>query len=190
MGATLLEVDLLCGHCGEMMEESIPDRVYTNDLAGTVVLGERIQLIGTLSREYPHTGKQSTRVYDHGIHFEVNNILRPRNPEQLLPENIAWILNENMSGWNTTQAIIDMLDGIVPSHVYRKLKLALLISAISIEDGSEFKEIGSNFTASSTGMAPPLQEQQVRPAIHVLVVLNSYDTVVPNLVHCLASGKR
>lgn len=26
--ATLLDVDLLCGHCGEKMPESIQDRVY------------------------------------------------------------------------------------------------------------------------------------------------------------------
>ncbi|KAF9396188.1 Minichromosome maintenance domain-containing protein 2 [Podila verticillata] len=162
--ATLLDVDLLCGHCGENMPESIQDRVCMNqqrvvldcvnepsfegifhnqitvvlkdDLSGTTVLGEKIQLLGNLRRVFPENSRGNTdnREYRHGILFEVNNILRSRPPDYQMPECISTVLERNMSGWSTTQAIVDM---IVPSHVYRKLKLALLLSRTSdLRDGT------------------------------------------------------
>ncbi|KAG0333885.1 hypothetical protein BG000_008802 [Podila horticola] len=194
--ATLLDVDLLCGHCGEKMPESIQDRVYMNhqrvvfdcdnelpfegvfhnqitvvlkdDLAGTVVLGEKIQLIGNLTRVFPEKSKGNaiSQVYKHGILLEVNNVLRPRRPEYQMPECIGSVLE----------------NGVVPSHVYRKLKLALLLSAVSLEVGGEHQD--------QKPKPPTVSKDEVRPAIHVMVLMNGYDTVVPHLVHTLACGKR
>ncbi|KAF9309826.1 hypothetical protein BG003_009234 [Podila horticola] len=194
--ATLLDVDLLCGHCGEKMPESIQDRVYMNhqrvvfdcdnelpfegvfhnqitvvlkdDLAGTVVLGEKIQLIGNLTRVFPEKSKGNaiSQVYKHGILLEVNNVLRPRPPEYQMPECIGSVLE----------------NGVVPSHVYRKLKLALLLSAVSLEVGGEHQD--------QKPQPPTVSKDEVRPAIHVMVLMNGYDTVVPHLVHTLACGKR
>ncbi|KAG0040134.1 Minichromosome maintenance domain-containing protein 2 [Podila clonocystis] len=223
--ATLLVVDLLCGHCGENMPESIPDRVYMSkakmypgytswscfrltqlddvlhiirqdqqrvvldcineqsfegvfhnqitvvlkdDLAGTVVLGEKIQLLGNLTRMFPEKPKGNTasRVYKHGILFEVNNVLRLRPSDQQIPQCIRSVLE----------------NGAVPSDVYRKLKLALLLSAVSIEDGSEYQD--------QKPQPPATSKDEVRPAIHVMVIMNGYDTVIPHLVHSLAAGKR
>ncbi|KAF9299297.1 Minichromosome maintenance domain-containing protein 2 [Mortierella antarctica] len=194
--ATLLDVDLLCGHCGENMPESIQDRVYMNqqrlaldcvnessfegvfhnqitvvlkdDLVGTVVLGEEIQLLGNLTRVFPEKSKgyAASRAYKSGILFEVNNIIRPHPPEHQMPECISSVLE----------------NGVVPSHVYRKLKLALLLSAVSLEDGSEYQD--------QKTQPPTVPKDKVRPAIHVMVLMNGYDTIVPHLVHNLAAGKR
>ncbi|KAF9332084.1 Minichromosome maintenance domain-containing protein 2 [Podila minutissima] len=194
--ATLLDVDLLCGHCGENMPESLQDRVYMNqqrlaldcvnessfegvfhnqitvvlkdDLAGTVVLGEEIQLLGNLTRVFPENskGNAASRAYKTGILFEVNNVIRPHPPEHQMPECISSILE----------------NGVVPSHVYRKLKLALLLSAVSLEDGSEYQD--------QKTQPPIVPKDEVRPAIHVMVLMNGYDTIVPHLVHNLAAGKR
>ncbi|KAG0354634.1 hypothetical protein BG005_006324 [Podila minutissima] len=193
--ATLLDVDLLCGHCGENMPESIQDRVYMNqqrlaldcvnessfegvfhnqitvvlkdDLAGTVVLGEEIQLLGNLTRVFPEKskGNAASRAYMSGILFEVNNVIRPHPPEHQMPECISSVLE----------------NGVVPSHVYRKLKLALLLSAVSLEDGSEYQD--------QKTQPPTVPKDKVRPAIHVMVLMNGYDTIVPHLVHNLAAGK-
>jgi hypothetical protein len=68
--------------------------VVVDDLAGTVVLGEKIQLLGNLTRVFPEKskGNAASQVYKHGILFEVNNVLRPRPPEYQMPECIGSVL--------------------------------------------------------------------------------------------------
>lgn len=68
--------------------------VAVDDLAGTVVLGEKIQLIGNLTRVFPEKSKGNaiSQVYKHGILLEVNNVLRPRPPEYQMPECIGSVL--------------------------------------------------------------------------------------------------
>jgi hypothetical protein len=80
----------------------------TDDLAGSVKLGERIQLIGRVYRSFP---EKNQGTYLHGIQMDVNNVLhlpRRREPE-MLSETIAEIFTSNMSPWNTSQAIVDLL---------------------------------------------------------------------------------
>ncbi|KAF9113604.1 Minichromosome maintenance domain-containing protein 2 [Mortierella sp. AM989] len=88
------------------------------------------------------------------------------------------ILKDNMSAWNTSQAIIDRIDHLVPGDVYRKLKLALLLSAVSIV-GQEVED--RNISPTKNGL---------RQSIHVLVIKNNHDTVVPALMANLASCRR
>lgn len=65
-----------------------------DDLAGMVVLGEKIQLLGNLRRVFPDKpkGNATNREYRHGILFEVNNILRSRPPDYQMPECIGAVL--------------------------------------------------------------------------------------------------
>ncbi|KAI8362221.1 hypothetical protein B0O80DRAFT_524586, partial [Mortierella sp. GBAus27b] len=176
--ATLLLIDLLCNHCNEEMPESVPDRVYSNsharlyasfsggwmlresddnDLVNTVALGENIQLIGRLSRGFP---KETRYHYSHGIQFEANNVLHePDRRQETIPDAIAKVI----------------YNGVVPKHVYRKLKLALLLSAVSISDD------GDNKATRNTC---------IRPSVHVLVIKNSFDTVVPALMASMATLRR
>ncbi|KAK3822570.1 MAG: hypothetical protein J3R72DRAFT_497163 [Linnemannia gamsii] len=195
--ATLLNIDLQCCHCNSEMPESVLDRVYMkqqkisveclntqkaqgcfvnlmefllqDDLADTASLGDHIQLIGRLHRSFPGENQDK---YQHGVVMNVNNVFllpRHRDPETL-PRTIEAIITSDMSPWNTSQAIVDLLDGIVPSSIYRKLKLALLLS--------ESKN--------------PVMEKDASPirrSIHVLVVMNGRDTVVPTLMAGIASLK-
>ncbi|KAF9291566.1 Minichromosome maintenance domain-containing protein 2 [Mortierella alpina] len=149
--ATLLPIDLICSHCNMEMPESVIDRVYTeqqkivldclnaaraegcfvNQIEATLK-GESIQLLGRLSRSMV---QKAEGTYLHGIRVEVNNVLKVSSPEDIgVPKPIESILRSNMSPWNTSQAIVDLLDYITPGNAYRKLKLALLLSAVSIED--------------------------------------------------------
>lgn len=55
-------------------------------------------------------------------------------------------------------------------------------SAVSLEVGGEHQD--------QKPQPPTVSKDEVRPAIHVMVLMNGYDTVVPHLVHTLACGKR
>ncbi|KAG0327513.1 hypothetical protein BGZ99_007471 [Dissophora globulifera] len=180
--AALLNIDLICSHCDLQMSESVLDRVFTkqqtitlecyytplvngcftnqisavlkDDLTNTAVLGENIILLGTLSRGFPD---KHLDYCSHGVQIEVNNIIRESPSDSpALANPILEIIQRNMSAWNTTQAMIDLLDAIAPRDVYRKLKLALLLSAVSIaEDSIE----SGHITA---------ERNQIRPSVHVL----------------------
>ncbi|KAI8600772.1 hypothetical protein EDD21DRAFT_444259 [Dissophora ornata] len=202
--ASLLKIDLICSHCGLEMPESILDRDYMkqqtvvldclnasqaegcflnqvaavlrDDLANTVVLGEEVRLVGKLSRVF---SEKNHEIYFHGVKIEVNNILRDSCREPLrIADPIAAIIHRNMSAWNTGQAIVDLLDGIVPRDIYRKLKLALLLSAVSVAERDV--ECGTRTT----------RKAQIRPSIHVLVLKNNHDTLVPALISSVASCRK
>ncbi|KAK3819891.1 MAG: hypothetical protein J3Q66DRAFT_438993 [Benniella sp.] len=196
--ATLLMIDLLCSHCDEEMPESVLDRVYINctsasqgegcfinqitvtledDLANTVALGEHVRLLGKISRVF---AEEDRLRYNHGIRFEVNNILREPDCRQArVPDAIAALIYRNTSAWNTSQSIIDLLDGIAPKHVvYRRLKLALLLSAVSIPEHDDNEE------------HKVTRKTDIRSSVHVLVVKNSFDTIVPALIASLATSRR
>ncbi|KAI7819227.1 hypothetical protein BC939DRAFT_268038 [Gamsiella multidivaricata] len=202
--ASLLQIDLICSHCNLEMVESVLDRVYMkqqvivldctsatkpegcfinqitavlkDDLANTVALGERIGLLGRLSRVFAGQTQES---YIHGVQIEVNNILRESGRRSLgLPHSIAEVIGKNMSAWNTSQAIIDMLDGVTPRDIYRKLKLALLLSAVSIAERDDDESNNAQ------------QRRQLRPFVHLLVIKNTHDTIVPALITSIASCKK
>ncbi|KAF9191607.1 hypothetical protein BGZ51_006978 [Haplosporangium sp. Z 767] len=127
-----------------------------------------------MSRTFP---RKDHGTYMHGIQFEVNNVLRgPKKSLARVPKAIAKVLDSNLSGWNTSQAIIDLMDSIAPRDVYRKLKLALLLSAVALEE----KDNGVGNTAT---------RPQIRPSVHVLVTKNAHDTVVPTLMANVASTR-
>lgn len=65
-----------------------------DDLSGTAILGEKIQLLGNMRRVFPEKsrGKAANLEYRHGIFFEVNNILRSRPPDYQMPECIGTVL--------------------------------------------------------------------------------------------------
>ncbi|KAI1317396.1 Minichromosome maintenance domain-containing protein 2 [Mortierella claussenii] len=151
--------------------------------------------------------KQET--YHNGITIDVNNIQRENSQDPAtIPACFASIINGkqkllsdsatsvtaasdrkcihricwdigNMSPWNTSQAIVDLLDHIAPKDIYRKLKLALLLSAVSLSEERELDEHSS-----------PTPKCQIRASVHVLVVKNNYDTVIPALIASMASCKR
>ncbi|KAF9153231.1 hypothetical protein BG015_003832 [Linnemannia schmuckeri] len=204
--AALLNIDLTCSHCDWEMPESVLDRVYTkqqkitveclgvhraegcfvnqvelllqDDLADIASLGEHIQLIGRVYRSFPEKNHDT---YLHGIQMDVNNLIHlpGRRDQETISETIAAIVTSNMSPWNTSQAIVDLFDVIVPSSIYRKLKLALLLSAVSL-DSRDSKNL----------VAVKEMTVSIRRSIHVLVVMNGQDTIVPALMASIAALKR
>ncbi|KAF9546347.1 Minichromosome maintenance domain-containing protein 2 [Mortierella hygrophila] len=102
-----------------------------------------------------------------------------RRDEETLSEAIAAIVTSNMSPWNTSQAIVDLFDGIVPTSIYRKLKLALLLSAVSVAPSGS-----KNLVAEK-----PEVTTSIRRSVHVLVVMNGRDTIVPALMASMAALK-
>ncbi|KAF9961776.1 hypothetical protein BGZ72_002015 [Mortierella alpina] len=179
--ATLLPIDLVCSHCNMEMPESVIDRVYTvqqkivvdclnaaqgdgcfinqiratlkDDLVNTAALGDSIQLLGRLSRSVVHKTEEA---YLHGIEIEVNNILNvPNTSNACLPESIESILRSNMSPWNTSQAVVDLLDHITPRDTYRKLKLALLLRQVDFKAQElDFSGMHSNQIFAIVALSP------------------------------------
>ncbi|KAF9133491.1 hypothetical protein BGW39_009681 [Mortierella sp. 14UC] len=179
--ATLLTIDLICSHCDLEMPESVPDRVYMkqqritleclnaqqaqgcfvnqmefllqDDLANIASLGDHIQLIGRLRRSFPGENQDK---YQHGVEMDVNNVLQlPRHRDPATLSGIVEaIVTSDMSPWNTSQAIVDLL---VPS---------------------DSKNPPAEMSASP-----------IRRSIHVLVVMNGRDTVVPTLMAGMAALK-
>ncbi|KAG0374232.1 hypothetical protein BGX24_010662 [Mortierella sp. AD032] len=179
--AKLLNIDLQCCHCNSEMPESVLDRVYMkqqkisveclntqkaqgcfvnlmefllqDDLANTASLGDHIQLIGRLHRSFPG---ESQDKYQHGVVMNVNNVfVQPRYRDtETLPRTIEAIITSDMSPWNTSQAIVDLL-------------------------------------APSESKNPVMEKDAspIRRSIHVLVVMNGRDTVVPTLMAGIASLK-
>ncbi|KAF9573688.1 hypothetical protein EC968_008204 [Mortierella alpina] len=145
----------------------------TDDLVNTAALGESIQLLGRLSRTVVQKSEGS---YLHGIELKVNNVLKLPDGNTRLPESIESILRSNMSPWNTSQAIVSLLDYIIPKDVYRKLKLALLLSAVSIEDHD-------CTTREEEGRA------RIRRSVHVLVINNCHDKQVPSLLASIGQSR-
>ncbi|KAF9335813.1 Minichromosome maintenance domain-containing protein 2, partial [Linnemannia elongata] len=139
-------------------------------------LGQHIQLIGRVYRAFPEKNQET---YLHGIQMDVNNLIHlpNRRDHETLSETITAIITSNMSPWNTSQAIVDLLDGIVPLSIYRKLKLALLLSAVSVAPSDSRKQVVEKETTS------------IRRSIHVLVVMNGRDTIVPALMASMAALK-
>ncbi|KAF9145780.1 hypothetical protein BGX30_006836 [Mortierella sp. GBA39] len=203
--ATLLNIDLACSHCDLEMPESVLDRVcmkqqkitveclgahraegcffnqmvlfLQDDLADSAKLGEHIQLIGRVYRSFPEKNQET---YLHGIQMDVNNLIHlpSRRDEETLSETIAAIVTSNMSPWNTSQAIVDLFDGIVPTSIYRKLKLAVLMSAVSVAPSGSKNLVAEKEVAAS-----------IRRSIHVLVVMNGRDPIVPTLMASMAALK-
>ncbi|GJJ77003.1 hypothetical protein EMPS_09362 [Entomortierella parvispora] len=132
--ATLLKIDLNCSHCGQEMPESVLDRVYMkeqklevvcdngveqsgcfihqlpivlqDDLANRVSLGEQVRIIGRLYRSVP---KSTANCYHHGVKVEVNNIWRLDQPPSTVPPLFVQLLRRQTSGWNMSQAIVDLI---------------------------------------------------------------------------------
>ncbi|OAQ35960.1 hypothetical protein K457DRAFT_1870113 [Linnemannia elongata AG-77] len=147
-----------------------------DDLADSAKLGQHIQLIGRVYRAFPEKNQET---YLHGIQMDVNNLIHlpNRRDHETLSETITAIVTSNMSPWNTSQAIVDLLDGIVPLSIYRKLKLALLLSAVSVAPSDSRNQVVEKETTS------------IRRSIHVLVVMNGRDTIVPALMASMAALK-
>ncbi|KAF9984761.1 hypothetical protein BGZ75_003691 [Mortierella antarctica] len=170
--ATLLPIDLVCSHCNMKMPESVIDRVYSgailkDDLVNTVALGESVQLLGTLSRSVV---QMTEGMYLHGIEIEVNNVLKVSDPiDTCLPDSIESILR-------CEELTRIFSDYITPKDTYRKLKLALLLSAVSIEEQD-------CTPGEETGRA------QIRRSVHVLVINNCHDKQVPSLMASLAQSR-
>ncbi|KAG0274289.1 hypothetical protein BGZ95_009935 [Linnemannia exigua] len=190
--ATLLNIDRRCSHCNSEMPESVLDRVYMkqqkitveclnaheaqgcfvnlmelmlqDELANTASLGAHIQAIGRLHRSFP--GKNRDK-YQHGVEMEVNNVLllpRHHDPETL-SEPIEAIVTSDMSPWNISQAIVDLLGVFL---------------------------MGARFNFAPSDSKSPVIEKDASPirrSIHVLVVMNGRDTVVPSLMASIASLK-
>ncbi|KAG0255267.1 hypothetical protein BG011_005230, partial [Mortierella polycephala] len=198
--ATLLPIDIVCSHCAYEMPESVTDRVYMKqqwvvlkclgadqaqgcflgqlevilkgDLTNTVALGDSIQLLGRTSRTFP---RKCHGTYMHGIQFEVNNVLREPNKSSVrVPEAISKILDSNLSGWNTSQAIVDLM-GEKTVGLWRNI-WKRLINAVALEE----KDYGVGNTAT---------RPQIRSSVHVLVTKNAHDTVVPALMANVASTR-
>ncbi|KAG0210301.1 hypothetical protein BGX28_009457 [Mortierella sp. GBA30] len=108
-----------------------------DDLVNTVSLGEDIKLLGRLSRSEPIPGK-TQESYMHDIDIEVNNVIRigaPNSASNLMhvPGHISKILNSNMSAWNTSQAIVDLVgktQTLVVSSSYIATKVVVNLGEI------------------------------------------------------------
>lgn len=83
-------------------------RFSKDDLADSAKLGEHIQFIGRVYRSFPEVNRET---YLHGIQMDVNNVLHlpQRRDADMLSETIAAIVTSNISPWNTSQAIVDLL---------------------------------------------------------------------------------
>ncbi|KAG9070370.1 Minichromosome maintenance domain-containing protein 2 [Linnemannia hyalina] len=172
-----ITVECLGAHRAEGCFVNQMELFLLDDLADSAKLGEHIQLIGRVYRSYPEKNQET---YLHGIQMDVNNLIHlpSRRDEETLSEAIAAIATSDMSPWNTSQTIVDLFDGIVPTSIYRKLKLALLLSAVSVAPSGSKNLVAEKEVADS-----------VRRSIHVLVVMNGRDTIVPALMASMAGLK-
>ncbi|KAF9904080.1 Minichromosome maintenance domain-containing protein 2 [Linnemannia zychae] len=203
--ATLLNVDLTCSHCDLEMPESVIDRIYMkqqkitleclhvqraqgcfvnqvellllDDLANSASLGDRIEVIGRLRRSFP--GKDQDK-YQHGMEMDVNNVLQlPRYcGQESIPGAIETIVTSDLSPWNTSQAIVDLLGEHAHFHAIDK----------EFRDETNTKE--TNVTPSNS-KSPPAEKDEplIRRSIHILIVMNGRDTVVPTLLAGMAALK-
>ncbi|KAF9937427.1 hypothetical protein BGZ65_001497 [Modicella reniformis] len=208
--AVLLPTDLVCSHCNLKMPESVLDRVYSknqtivlecanisqaegcfmnqitvilkDDLANTVMLGEYIQLLGRLSRVLP---EEDRHAYGHGIHFEVNNVLREYR-HATVPDTIAEIIYSKM---RTLEGRSGLLMGGPPTYfVLLRLQRKHFCMEYQSSDRRSFSAVSIPDHDGDCNRKARIP--QIRQSLHVLVIKDTFDTIVPALIASVASIKK
>ncbi|KAI8902931.1 hypothetical protein BC833DRAFT_654349 [Globomyces pollinis-pini] len=171
-------VDLVCSHCGELLCESISDRVSYLRQSGTLTLVDQIGCcLNTVQFIYDGVLSSDIDVGDFvqviasrvdlnkqlptGFHVQLHNIRK----ENWMSQKSAKILNDskpllhtsNLQPFQFSQYLVDKIgSNILPDEMWRKLRLCLLMSLSSISEDSVMNSNPVNIMIVTNSYTPSL----------------------------------
>ncbi|KAI8914859.1 MCM2/3/5 family-domain-containing protein [Powellomyces hirtus] len=195
--ATLHEIDLTCSSCGKTMLESPVDRVTTGDhieLVGTLVpmrghcVGYRYvtdyKMLVKVNNAHVLNWVPSlsdSRSYKDQVNLKENHLRTARKPDlfglggDVLPDPILALQHETLSPYAFTQKLVDSFcDQVVPRAFWRKAKLSMLLSLVSMP----------------TALKPKVKAATPRQGIHILLHSDSRIPALERLVSSAVTLRR
>ncbi|CAG8451760.1 447_t:CDS:10 [Paraglomus occultum] len=146
--------------------------VLTDDFANAVKIGQFVEIIGFAKRHFHGLDANVYRVnntIDTGVHVESLN-----NHDRLMQtsEYFTLLQSANLSAWSFTQRVVDVFcEDVAPTKAYRKIKLCLLLSLISISE-------------------KPVKHINSFNKLHLLIICDKYNNTVRRLLRHVSNFTR
>ncbi|KAI9099975.1 hypothetical protein DFS34DRAFT_516602 [Phlyctochytrium arcticum] len=170
-------------------------------LVGTHEVGDIVELIGTIT---PQIGNASGSRFhgQYGLLMQVNNVKRLNmttgaHPHTLsihkpdlfgrghapIPDSVAQLLRSGMSPFAYTQALVDNFCAMIaPYDVWRKCRLAMLLSLVSVPSDTDHQTLKTGGEGS--------KENSLRDSVNICILTDAYTPALRRLMNAGAGHRK